>query len=225
VILSWIPKLFSHAINTTLSIIKPKSMLMKKLRQVFANFACVTAFATVFFASTAIAQDNIGQQPAQGAQINHTDEMQQSATAPVASQKEVVAAPKAMKKVPQIVTPENATAKQAKKIAKVNEMLAKAAEQQATGEVKELNKVQKAAAQMALKKLTRKLDKMGVEETNEVKAIKDASAAKAVNNMVLIGIILLAVGLILLLIPGISLIGLLMFIAGLVLLILGLVQS
>jgi hypothetical protein len=195
---------------------------MKKLQRLLASAVFTTALFAVFTTNTAFAQEGV-QQPAQAAQIGETETLPQSnpatvTTAPVTRQKET-------KKVPQIVVPANATAKEAKKIAKANEMLEKATEQQASGEVKELNKVQKAAAQMALKKLTKKLDKMGVQETKEIKELKDASAAKAMNNMVLIGLVLLLLGLVLLFVPSISILGLLLFIVGLVLLLVGLIQS
>jgi hypothetical protein len=195
---------------------------MQTLQKSLSRFFAVMA-ATVFFTGVSLAQTEADQAPAQGAQMGDAQVVWPTeAAAPVANDK-AVAAPQVTKKVPQIVAPANATAKQAKQIAKVNEALAKAAEQQAKGETKELNKVQKAAAQMALKKLTKKLDKMGVEETQEIKSIKEASAAKAMNNLTLVGVILLGAGLLFLFLfwP----LGILMFLAGLILLIIGLTQS
>ena len=209
---------------TFIHLLTQNKSFMQALQKSLSRFLSVAA-ATVFFTGVSLAQTPADQAPAQGAQTGETQVVWPTETAaPVANDKATVA-PQATKKIPQIVTPANATAKQAKKIAKLNESLAKAAEQQ--GEVKELSKAQKAAAQKTLAKLAKKLDKMGVEETKEIKAIKEAAAAKALNSMTLVGIILMGAGLLFVLLFGgvIGVLGLLMLIAGLVLLIIGVTQS
>lgn len=122
------------------------------------------------------------------------------------------------------MVPANATKKQAKQIAKVNGAIAKAVEKQAASEVREPNKLQKAAAQMQMNKLSKKLDKMGVEKTAEIKDMEAKSAAQAMDTLTLVGLILAIVGLIFLLVVDIGL-GSLLLVIGLVLLLVGLIKN
>ncbi|MCU0633440.1 MAG: hypothetical protein MUE41_01100 [Gemmatimonadaceae bacterium] len=106
----------------------------------------------------------------------------------------------------------------------MNEALAKATERQA--EDKSLDKPQKAAAQRSLKKLTTKLDKMGVEETREIKALKESAAAADISRTATLGIVLTAIGLILTLLFGgaLNTVGIILLVVGIVLLVLGLID-
>ena len=120
--------------------------------------------------------------------------------------------------------PANATKKQAKQIAKVNAALAKATEKQAVGEVKEPGTLQKAVARMEMKKLSKKLDKMGVEKTTDIKEMESKSAAQALDTLTVIGLVLALVGLIFLLAVDGTL-GVIFLVIGLVLLLVGLIKN
>ncbi|MDJ1505077.1 hypothetical protein [Xanthocytophaga agilis] len=196
---------------------------MKKLQYLLTNAIFASALLLVPF--SAFAQDELKtQQPAQAAQIGDVEMLPEVSKSKTTEKVVDHSTQNTTQKTIRLVAPENATPKQARRIAKANEMLAKLSKQPTSTEVKAPSKLQKMAAQMAVKKLTKKLDKLGVEETKEIREIKSASAAQAVSNTVLIGIILLALGIIFLVVPGTGLLGLILLIVGLVLLILGLAQ-
>lgn len=198
-------------------------MRMKKPKHTIASFIG-TAFTALFLlANTVSAQTQPALQPAQGAQMSSQSDAMPQASAPVVV--EVAPVEKAAKKAPQLAVPANATKKQEKQIAKVNAAIAKAVENQAAGEVKAPSKLQKAAAQMTVKKMTRKLDRMGVEKTTEIKDLESKSAAQALDSLTLIGLVLALLGLIFLFVPGVGILGLLFLVIGLVLLLVGVINN
>ena len=77
---------------------------------------------------------------------------------------------------------------------------------------------------MAVKKMTRKLDRMGVEKTIEIKDLESKSAAQRLDSLSLAGLILAIVGLIFLLVVNGTL-GAIFLVIGLVLLLIGLVNN
>ncbi len=198
-------------------------MRMKKAKQTLARFIG-TAFAAAFLlANTVSAQTQPALQPAQGAQMSHPDALPQ-ASAPVVVETAPKTAEKAVKKAPQLAMPANATEKQAKQIVKVNAALAKATEKQAAVEVKQPGTLQKAVARMEMKRLSKKLDKMVVEKTTEIKEMESKSAAQALDTLTLVGLILAIIGLIFLLAVDGTL-GAIFLVIGLVLLLIGLVNN
>ena len=198
-------------------------MRMKKAKQSLAGFIGTAFMASFFLVNTSAAQTQPALQPAQGAQMSQPDALPQ-ASAPVVVEAAPKTVEKAAKKTPQLVAPANATKKQVKQVAKVNAAIAKAVEKQAAGEVREPGKLQKAAAQMQMDKLSKKLDKMGVEKTAEIKDLESKSAAQALDTLTLVGLILAIIGLIFLLAVNGTL-GAIFLVIGLVLLLIGLVNK
>lgn len=184
----------------------------------------ILILGSAFLANLCIAQNLASDslQPAQGAQMTLETTLPETAS----TEKTVTASPKKNKTIPQIVIPENATKKQAHKLEKLNQALAKQAEATENGQVKEPTKLQKTAAKIAMRKMEKKLQKAGIENPDQfLEATEDQSslAAQAMNKLTLIGIILLGAGFLFLFI--IAIVGLLFMIGGLVCLIMGVAQS
>ncbi len=196
---------------------------MNKLQHIFGRFIGIAMMAVFVITHTSFAQQAIDiQQPVQGAQMSETEVVQPFA--PVVKDVHSSRTEKSIYKIPQVVPPANATKKQVKQIAKLNEDLSKVAENQANGDVKKHTLVERVAAQVVLKKVSKKIDKIGVEKTNEIKKIQEAASAKALDQISKVGVILAIVGLLFLLIPQTYYIGLVLLIVGLVLLLVGLID-